>query len=331
MGRHGGGSRSGGGGSRSSSRSGSGSRSSGVRTSRKPFSGSYNRTYYTRSGRCVKYYTTNKYFGVREPKFWHILIPLIPVLITMTVMVLILGTTVGHKVQGDINRIMIIDDLDLLSDVDEVEIVSLFKEVYSESGMPITLVIKDYSICNYYASLEYLSEELYYQISQDEDACLILFLLDTDNPHPNGWYDWKYDVYCGDDTVPCFSDELFDKFLDEFQSGLATQDLNKALHIGWESVMRDMAKTSFNPVVVIVLIPMFLHVVIIVSIVHLPRYLKERTAYLYFKEHPEMLEGVRRVIKKKCPNCNASNSEGKDNCAYCGTLLTEVKGNVEYV
>ena len=123
----------------------------------------------------------------------------------------------------------------------------------------------------------------------------------------------------------------FDKFLDEFQSGLATQNLKEALYIGWQSVMYDMSEISFNPAVLIVTIPMVLHVLFIVSISYLPRYIREKTAYRYFKEHPEMLEGVRRVIKKKCPNCNASNSEGKDNCAYCGTLLTEVKGNVEYV
>ena len=331
MGRHGGGSRSGGGGSRSSSRSGGGSRRSGLRTSRKPFTGSYNRTYYTRSGRCVKYYTNNKYFGVREPKFWHILLPVIPVAIIMIICTLVMGVTVGHKVHGNINRIMIDDKLDILSGADEVEIINLFKDVYEESGMPITLVIRDYSIRQHYSSLEYLSEELYYQISQDEDACLILFLIDTENPHPNGWYDWKYDVYCGDDTVPCFSDELFDKFLDEFQSGLATQNLKEALYIGWQSVIYDMAEISFNPAVLIVTIPTVLHVLFIVSISYLPRYIREKTAYKYFKEHPEMLEGVRRVIKKKCPNCNASNSEGKDNCAYCGTLLTEVKGNIEYI
>lgn len=68
MGRHGGGSRSGGSHRSSSSRSSGGSRSggSGVRTSSKPFAGCYNRSYYDRSGRLHTCYTSIKNFGTKS-------------------------------------------------------------------------------------------------------------------------------------------------------------------------------------------------------------------------------------------------------------------------
>ena len=68
------------------------------------------------------------------------------------------------------------------------------------------------------------------------------------------FFDWEYDVYCGDDTVVCFSDRTFDKFLAEFQKAMSSQDLSKALHHAWGSVMADLAKTEFS----LVAIPPFL-------------------------------------------------------------------------
>ena len=67
MARHGGGSRSGG---SSSSRSGGGSRSGGssVRTSKTPFKGGYNRSYYHK-GKLHSYYTSDKNFGTKGFSF----------------------------------------------------------------------------------------------------------------------------------------------------------------------------------------------------------------------------------------------------------------------
>ncbi len=58
-----------------------------------------------------------------------------------------------------------------------------------------------------------------------EDAMIILFTV-GDNAD---FYDWEYDMYCGDDTIKCFSDEAFDTLLENFRKGMAKQDLSLSL------------------------------------------------------------------------------------------------------
>lgn len=287
MGRHGGGSRSGGGGSRSggggsSSSSKSGSRSGGVsrsRSSSSSSSGSYDRSYYDRHGRYHTYYTSNWNIGTRPG--WTIgkIIALIFVTIHMIFMMSSFGfIQFGGKVEGDINRIKIVDTIDILTANEESEIIELFQEVYDESGMPITLYTDDFQWKEHYDSLEVYSEELYYQMGFDENAMIILFTTETDD----GFIDWAYDMYCGDETIKCFSDKTFDKLLSNFQKAMASQDLAKALDYSWNSVMNDLGKTTFH----MVSIPMFIFIVLFYSLFYIgiiKSAIKEQDIYKYYE------------------------------------------------
>lgn len=331
MGRHGGGSRSGGS-SRSSSRSGSGTRSGGssTRTSSKPFSGCYNRTYVNKRGRTIHYYTSDRDFGKSSGFNIGVLIPLIFVTIHMLVMVIAFGSsmiTFGSKVNGDVDRIYIEDRVNLLSDEEEQKTISLFRKIYDKSGMPITLVVDSFGWKKFYNNIEVYSEELYYQIGYDEDAMIILFTVDTEAVGPA---DWEYDMYCGDDTTKCFSDACFDKLLSNFHKGMASQNLYKALEHGWSSVLDDLAKTKLN-IEGLILLPIMLLIYGVFYWGILSGVKKNNDAYKYFKEHPTELSDRPMTIYSVCPACGAQNSEGKETCTYCNALLKITDGNVTYV
>lgn len=234
MGRHGGGSRSGGGGG--GSRSGGGSRGGGgssSRSSSRPFQGSYNRSYYDRRGRYHSYYTTNRNFGTSSGSNIGLIFALVFVTFHMCVMLsgfVGSGIHFGGKVNGEISRIGIEDNADILSVEEEMAIIKTFQKVYDASGMPITLYTDDFSWMNHYNSLEVYSEELYYSMGFEEDAMVILFTAED----LDGFYDWEYDMYCGDDTEKCFSDDAFDTVLANFQKAMAQEDLVKALDLCME-------------------------------------------------------------------------------------------------
>ena len=245
MGRHGGGSRSGGGGSSSGSSGGSRSGGSKTRTSTTPFKGCYNRSYYDRNGKYHSYYTSNRNFGAKRGWSGGILFALVFITIHMVIMVGGFSSTFiqfGEKVNGDPSRISVVDNADILTSKEEAQIKDLFEDVYDASGMPVTLYTEDFSWKEHYNNLEVLSEELYYSISFDEDAMLILFTTEE----VDGFVDWEYDMYCGDDTLKCFSDAEFNTLLDNFQKGMAGQNLVKALDYSWNSVMDDIGKTNIN-------------------------------------------------------------------------------------
>lgn len=324
MGRHGGGSRSGGS-SRSSSRSGGGSRSGGssgssVKTSKTPFAGSYNRSYYDRRGRYHAVYTTNRFFGTERGFTVGRIIALLFVTLHFIGMSAgMCGTfvTFGSKVDGDPERILIVDTIDALTPEEEEDVYSLLHEVYDKSGMPVTVYTMDFEWKNFYSSLEVLSEELYYKMGYDEDAMIILFTAGE----TNGYYDWVYDIYCGDETINCLSDPAFDRLVNNFQKGMAGQSLYQALNFTWDSVMDDLAETSIDGVIIIPLLFLIpFYIPFFVSIVG--DIVKNEEAYKYFKEHPEELVGYKTTtLYNKCPSCNASNSSQSEICPYCNTLL----------
>lgn len=254
MGRHGGGSRSGGsrsGGSRGSSRSGGGSRGGSggnspisTRISKTSFAGAYDRSYYSR-GKFHPCYTTDFSLGL-EPG-WNI--DIIGSLFFMTLMLILIVSAMvpdlvsfGSKVDGDSARIKIVDEVDILTNSEELEVLALFNKVYEKSGMPVTLYTDDFDWKEHYRSLEVYAEELYYQMGLDEDAMIILFTSEMDGD----FWDWEYDMYCGDDTIKCLSDPAFDKLLSNFHKAMATQDLAKALDYAWDSVIDELARITFN-------------------------------------------------------------------------------------
>jgi len=283
MGRHGGGSRSGG---RSS---GGGSRGGGSssRSSSMPFHGSYNRSYYDRRGRHHSYYTTDPYFGSQRGFGFGTLFALLFLIVHMCFMLSGIGgsvVSVGGKVSGDISRIKIVDNAELLSHSEEKEVFELFNEVYKKSGMPITLYTTDFSWKTNYRLIEAYSEELYYSMGTDEDAMIILFTTED----INGFHDWEYDMYCGDDTIKCLLDNTFEVLLNLFQKCLYSKSLAESLITSWHSVMDDLAKTSVN----YDLFPALLFLVLFYGfffVTLIGKALKKETAYRYFKEHPEEL------------------------------------------
>ena len=222
----------------------------------------------------------------------------------------------GSKVNGDISRIKIVDNVDVLTFAEEEQTLELLHEIYYVSGMPVTVYTDSFEWENHYYDLEVYSEELYYQMGYDEDAMIILFT--TGNR--DGFDDWEYDMYCGDDTIKCLSDASFDKLLDNFQKGMAGQNLCHALDHAWNSVMDELAKTTINwsnmPILLFILA---FYSVFYISI--LGSTIKQNAAYKYFKENPEQLSHAPMTVLSTCPSCGASNSFQEENCPYCETLL----------
>lgn len=324
MGRHGGGSRSGGS-SRGGSRSSGGSRGggSGIKTSKAPFRGCYNRSYYDRRGRYHTCYTSSSSFGTKSG--WNLGTIFALMFITFHMLVMI-GSfavsfiTFGSKINGDTTRIRIEDNADVLTSEEEGQTLELLYKVYKASGMPVTVYTDSFEWKKHYDNLEVYSEELYYQMGYDEDGMIILFT--TDNS--SDFYDWEYDMYCGNNTINCFSDASFDKLLENFHKGMADQNLCHALDYAWNSVMDELAKTSINWTgLPIILILIAFYGVFYVAI--LGGNVKQNAAYKYFKENPDQLSYTPMTVLSACPACGASNSFQEENCPYCGTLLKIAK------
>lgn len=312
MGRHGGGSRSGGrrGGSRSS---GGGSSVTSVKT--KPFAGCYNRSYYHKD-RYHSCYTDNSDYGMSKSRLISKLILVIffsVITFPFTIGLAFSSVEKGEKVNGNPDRIVIQDTIDLLSPEEEQKTLALFYEVYTKSGMPVTLYTDDMEWESKYDSIEIYSEELYYAMGIEEDAMIILFTYD-------GTFEWVYDMYCGDDTIRCLSDTEFNKLIDNFQKGMAGQDLSYALDYSFHSIMDDLAETEVRN-------DLLLSAAILTLFCSLPigyffsAYLKEKKAYQYFQENPEKVETTPMTVKYQCPSCGAHNSNLSEVCEYCGTVL----------
>ena len=330
MGRHGGGSRSGGSrGSSSSHRSGSRSGGSSVRTSSTPFIGCYNRSYYDRRGCYHPYYTSDINFGQKSGSFGIILLVLF---LVMHMSVFIFATAYGNvsggsKIDGPKSRVGIVDTIDYLSDEEEEEILQLFFDVYSKSGMPITLFTDNLEWRDFYDSIEVYSEELYYHEGLDESSMIILFTTGD----VNGEVDWEYDFYCGDDTYDCLSDDEFDTLLANFHKAMLGRGLTEALSYSWNSVIDDMASTEVNwlPMVGSLLGIGAFYSIFFVAVIGGSK--RNRDAYKYFKDNPQELSMEPMHLYNKCPACGASNSEQLEKCPYCDTLLKLSGNGVEFV
>lgn len=239
---------------------------------------------------------------------------------------LLSSITFGSKVNGNIDRIKIVDNADVLTPAEEEQTLELLHKVYSTSGMPVTVYTDSFEWKNHYDYLEVYSEELYYQMGYDEDAMIILF---TTNNSPD-FYDWEYDMYCGDDTITCFSDASFDKLLDNFQKGMAGQNLYNALDYSWNSVIDELAKTTINrSALPMIFILLAFYGIFYVAIIGSTK--KQRDAYKYFKKNPDMLSNTPMTLYSECPACGASNASQSETCPYCETLLKISDGKVKFV
>lgn len=319
MGRHGGGSSSGGGGSSHSSHSSGGSRSSGpsYRSSVRPFAGCYDRSYVTRKGRVVHYYTENPDDGVTYNPFGSILsIFMALFFIGISVAVILSSIHMEHKLDGSKNFICVEDTIDLLTDEEEARIIEIFEKVYEKSGMPVMLYVDDDEWKNYYNSIEVCSESLYYSLSDDEAGMLIYF----SSAWSGDFWDWEYDCYCADDTIKCFSDQTFNLFLNSFQKKMAKGNLADTVEFAWNRVYNDLAKSTVDWMGVLFILP-FICVGGILLFASIADIFNSKSRADYFKKHPEIISAPRMMVYPECPKCGAPNSEKKDVCEYCGTVL----------
>ena len=137
-------------------------------------------------------------------------------------------------------------------------------------------------------------------------------------------------MYCGDDTIKCFSDATFDKVLDNFQKAMSKQNFAYALEYTWNSVMDELATTKINwgglPIVLVLLAFYSIFYIALLSGAK-----QQNDAYKYFKENPQELTHVPMTLYGTCPACGASNSTQSETCPYCGTLLKISDGDVKFV
>ena len=334
MGRHGGGSRSGGRSGGSSSRGGS---SSSTKTSNKPFVGSYNRSYINRRGVRVSYYTENKNFGTKSG--WNVgtIFAFAFILIHMTLMVggfLSSAISFGGKVNGNIERIKIVDEINILNDIEEEKIIETFHKVYDKTGMPITLYTDDFDWKNHYVGnseltpIQVYSEELYYSLGIEEDAMVILFTTEI----VDGFEDWEYDFYCGNDTVKCLNDKQFDNLIDLFHKNMSSMTFSESLINAFNNILPNMAKTSIDFSSIITILPVLCIFYGIFIFAILSGVKKSNEAYKYFKQHPQELSMTPiTILYNACPYCGASNTEQSEKCVYCGHLLKVSDGKNKFI
>ena len=310
MGRHGGGSRSGG----VSFHSSSGRHSSGTNTTKTTssvsFAGSYNRSYINRRGTKINHYTTDKEFGTKKgwneetkPIFWVLFISML--LLSCCFYSYFTTPNNSGKVNGPINRIDIVDNEDILTQEEETKLLTLFKNVYDKSGMPITLYTDDFSWKNKYfgtnelTPIQEYSEDLYYDLGSTEDSMVILFTSET----INDFEDWEYDFYCGNDTIKCLSDNSFDKLINTFHKSLASKNLCDSLIYSWEKILPELGEQKQDTSLLFI-VP-FLVIFYLVSFIALFMDIKQTNeAYEYFQKNPSLLLDAKKSIQKKKKNKN---------------------------
>ncbi len=101
---------------------------------------------------------------------------------------------------------------------------------------------------------------------------------------------------------------------------MAGLNVHDAIDYSFRSIMDELAQASIAPgIIPTMLILLAFYSVFYISILSSVR--KKNAAYKYFKEHPEQLSFEPLTLLSSCPNCGAPNSEQKEVCAYCNSLL----------
>ena len=290
MGRHGGGSsRGGGGGGRSRSGGGSSRRGRGsYRSSSTPFVGAFNRTYIDRRGRVRRHYTNDPDFGIKRPggvgawiSFAFITLHMVGMFIGLSAALI----SVGEKVNGDRANIYILDQAELLSEYEEREILSLFESVYEKSGMPVALVTDTFNWRDRFESIEACSEYWYYTQTMDEDAMVVFFAVD----YPIEYTDWEFDIYCGDETVKCLSDDLFYRLVESLRKAAYSRALCEALTLSFTTTIDEMGASRLVGVSILAIVPFLLICYSLFYFAILRGRRANKDALRYFQEHPESL------------------------------------------
>lgn len=312
---------------------------SGVRSSKKPFEGCYNRSYYDKRGKLHTYYTNDINFGTKNgvTKGLVFAMTLITVLVVvMLIFMFFMFGQIGFKINGNRELIAVYDNIDILSSREEKELVSLFEKVYDKTGMPIMLFTEPKSELLEFDSIEEFSEDLLYSYSDDENSMAIVWV---DTSYRN-FYRRKYDFCCGDNTVWCFSDETFEELLSIFKKAEESMPLADALDHTWNEVMDDLATTKIDPIGIVVFANVALFYGFFLIVLILPM-IKSKQAQKYFEKNPDKLEmrpmklntqntqnaqpvqpaQIAQQILPRCYNCGARNENNSTKCPYCNSSL----------
>ena len=234
---------------------------------------------------------------------------------------------IGGKIDGDSKRIMIIDNIDILSSEEEETLLDTFYQIYEKTGMPITLYTDDFNWRSNYKDkneiidikvynkeddfnwrsnykdkneiidIKVYNKELYYKIDKSEKGMSILYIEEKGNKLKNA----EYDFYIGMETQKCLSNKSLDKLTKTFEKSLQNMQFNKALIYALEEINLDLCKTTININIIpsiFLLLPLY---AISIMIILLP-IRKKVAAYNYFKKYPKELDMKKIVLEEENSN-----------------------------
>lgn len=305
---------------------------SGVRSSKKPFEGCYNRSYYDKRGKLHTYYTNDINFGTKNgvTKGLVFAMTLITVLVVvMLIFMFFMFGQIGFKINGDRELIAVYDNIDILSSREEKELVSLFEKVYDKTGMPIMLFTEPKSELEKYDSIEEFSEELLYSHTDDENTMVIVYARNSSG--------LDYDFCAGNNTIWCLSNKTFDELFSAFHNKKMSEPLAYSLDYAWNKVMDDLATTKIDPIGIVVFVNVALFYGFFLIVLILPM-IKSKQAQKYFEKNPDKLEmkpmklntqntqpvqpaQIAQQILPRCYNCGARNENNSTKCPYCNSSL----------
>ena len=277
-----------------------------TKKSKQPFNGCYNRCYKNKRGKVVNYYTIDKTFGIRNGWTTGNTLALTFILFHMAIMIssyIFNLVQIGGKIDGDSKRIMIIDNIDILSSEEEETLLDTFYQIYEKTGMPITLYTDDFNWRSNYKDkneiidIKVYNKELYYKIDKSEKGMSILYIEEKGNKLKNA----EYDFYIGMETQKCLSNKSLDKLTKTFEKSLQNMQFNKALIYALEEINLDLCKTTININIIpsiFLLLPLY---AISIMIILLP-IRKKVAAYNYFKKYPKELDMKKIVLEEENSN-----------------------------
>ena len=294
-----------------------------IRTSKAPFPGCYDRSYYDRRGNFHSYYTNDSTVGTSGcTEFSAIAALLFFGCIFYFVINVILDQHITErpKINGDSSQILIADNIDILTTSEEAKLEELLHEIYKKSGIAVTIYTDNLKWREEYETIEEYSKQLYYNLGNSQNRLLVLYSTEVDG-YP------EYDFFRGKETAICLTDDLLLRLKDCFHKGLYSMDPSDALIYAFHSIMDELAETSvdwdmmYDLVVATVFLSFFFAFPIHSLFTSIRTALHNNAAYRYYKKNKEKLSYIPVVLYNSCPNCAAPNSTQSQTCSYCNSLL----------
>lgn len=306
-----------------------------IKTSKIPFQGCYDRSYYSLFGKYHRIYTNDKDFGTTSGlNFFIVMILAFFLFVAIGAISGTINTafTYREKIDGNSSRILIADNIDVLTESEEAEILEVLQEVYNKSGIAVTVYTDDFDWHNTYDHIESYSKRLYYSIGVDETGLLLFYSTDPDAD----FFRCDFDFYYGDDTTAWATYQLKDKLWDNFTQKLSGSNLGEAIHSSFASILEDLTIFAVNSDFMPLFMPTLLFVVLFMGSFGCLLFVafidvKQISAHRYFKKHPDQLSYEPLFFHSTCPSCGASNPAHGKTCPFCNTLLIITDKDKKYV